>query len=318
MTRPLVSVVLPTYNRAQLLPRAIRSVLSQSYRALELIVVDDGSTDGTERLVRSIADERVRYVSRVNGGPAAARNTGIEVARGALVAFQDSDDEWLDGKLERQVEILTNSGEHVVLCVCSYIISLEGEMAAARIGSRHLVHAGDVRRQTLENFYFPTPTWLVRHAPLLRSQLFDTRLRCWEDWELAIRLSDLGEFVLVDEVLHLQHFKRSGVNSDKSARMNSMSRILQIHEKRWADHPRTLAEHHYTVGVLASLHGTVADARNHLWRAVSADRRHLKAWIRLALTLLGTRLNRYRRWRRKMREQRLRRAHKPLGPRNLD
>src|ERR1043166_1854397 len=108
---PLVSVVLPTYNRAHTLARAVRSVLAQSHRHLEIVVVDDGSTDATVALVQKLAleDPRVRLVQQANRGPAAARNTGVRQARGEFVAFQDSDDEWLVEKLERQLAALERS-----------------------------------------------------------------------------------------------------------------------------------------------------------------------------------------------------------------
>src|SRR5687767_7523259 len=101
---PVVSVVLPTYNRAPLLGRAIRSVLGQSYTDFELIVVDDGSTDGTSGVVAGFRDKRIRYLPLArNTGAGAARNAGIRVARGKFVAFQDSDDEWLPAKLAKQM-----------------------------------------------------------------------------------------------------------------------------------------------------------------------------------------------------------------------
>src|SRR5689334_25256855 len=91
-----VSVVLPTYERREQVVRAVESVLRQTYRDFELIVVDDGSTDGTEAALRRLGDG-LRYVRRENGGTGAARNTGTELARGAVVAFLDSDDEWRPG-----------------------------------------------------------------------------------------------------------------------------------------------------------------------------------------------------------------------------
>jgi glycosyltransferase involved in cell wall biosynthesis len=101
---PLVSVVVPTYNRAALIARTLRSVLDQSYRNLELLVVDDASTDGTAEAVAALDDPRIRYLRQdTNAGVAAARNRGIAEARGELIAFLDSDDAWLAGKLERQV-----------------------------------------------------------------------------------------------------------------------------------------------------------------------------------------------------------------------
>lgn len=98
---PTVSVVIPTYNRAHLVGRAIQSVLNQTYQDFEIIVVDDGSTDNTEEVVKSFNDPRIRYIRHdQNRGGSAARNTGIKMARGEYIAFQDSDDEWLPEKLE--------------------------------------------------------------------------------------------------------------------------------------------------------------------------------------------------------------------------
>ena len=101
---PVVSVIIPTYNRAHLIGRAIRSVLDQTYQDWELIVVDDASTDDIPGIVKGFTDGRVKYIRHdENKGAAAARNTGIQAARGAYIAFLDSDDEWLPEKLERQV-----------------------------------------------------------------------------------------------------------------------------------------------------------------------------------------------------------------------
>lgn len=102
----MVSVVIPTYNRAHVLNRAIRSVLGQTYQHFEIIVVDDGSTDNTEQVVKAIADDRVRYIRHETnkGTAAAARNTGIRQACGEFIGFVDSDDEWLPGKLQKQVD----------------------------------------------------------------------------------------------------------------------------------------------------------------------------------------------------------------------
>jgi len=91
---PTVSVIIPTYNRAHTIGRAIKSVLNQTYQDFEIIVVDDGSTDNTEEVVKSFRDKRIRYIQhKKNKGAAAARNTGIKSAKGKYIAFQDSDDD---------------------------------------------------------------------------------------------------------------------------------------------------------------------------------------------------------------------------------
>jgi len=107
---PTVSVIISTYNRAHLIGRAIQSVLNQTYQDFEVIVVDDGSTDNTEEIVKSFNDPRIRYIRHEkNKGAAAARNTGIKAARGKYIAFQDSDDEWLPEKLEKQMKVFENA-----------------------------------------------------------------------------------------------------------------------------------------------------------------------------------------------------------------
>src|SRR5574341_762936 len=107
---PLISVVIPTHNRSGLLPRAIKSVLGQSYPHFEVIIVDDASLDGTQEVVEALGNGRLLYLRHTtNLGGSAARNTGIRAARGELVAFLDDDDEWLPQKLARQIQAALNA-----------------------------------------------------------------------------------------------------------------------------------------------------------------------------------------------------------------
>lgn len=112
--KPTVSIIIPTYNRSQLIARAVKSVLNQTYQNFELIIIDDGSTDNTRELVTSFNDERIRYIRHEeNKGEAAARNTGLKAARCDYIAYQDSDDEWLPEKLARQIELLQDASPEV-------------------------------------------------------------------------------------------------------------------------------------------------------------------------------------------------------------
>lgn len=119
MSSPVVSVVIPTYNRVHLVGRAIQSVLAQTFHDWELIMVDDASTDNTEDVVRSFADRRLRYIRREkNGGVSAAQNLGIAAARGEYISFLHSDDEYLPTKLKEQVVLLRGQDPQVGAAEC--------------------------------------------------------------------------------------------------------------------------------------------------------------------------------------------------------
>ena len=124
--QPLVTVVIPTYNRREYLPGALKSVRNQTYRNLEIIVVDDGSTDGTDAMLKR--EQGIMFLRQQNSGPSAARNTGIGAARGEFVAFLDSDDYWLPHKIELQMgRMLKNQRLGIVGCA-SFICDREGRI----------------------------------------------------------------------------------------------------------------------------------------------------------------------------------------------
>jgi len=206
---PRVSVIIPTYNRATTLGRAARSVLFQDFRDLELIVVDDGSSDETAEVIAGLEDARVRViVHETNRGVGAARNTGIDAANGEIVAFQDSDDEWLQGKLSAQVRAIEAEGEDCVLVYCTKIVY--GRDENYRRGQRRVVCvpgpevtelSGDLREFLWRQHVISTQTMLVRADALRRIGGFDTGLYNCEEWDLAIRLSEVGTFTFVDDPL---------------------------------------------------------------------------------------------------------------------
>ena len=186
--QPLVSTVIPTYQRANLVARAIRSVLSQTVQDLEVIVVDDASTDDTKAAVAAVGDTRVRYLRHEkNKGLPASRNTGIQAARGEYIAFLDDDDEWREDKLEKQL-----------LVIKSYDAVLSGSLwngRPRRIHNRPTVSLDDLRRGS-----FASPTLLAR-ASVLRDVLFDESLRQGEDWDAFIRIAQKYSIGYVAESL---------------------------------------------------------------------------------------------------------------------
>jgi glycosyltransferase involved in cell wall biosynthesis len=186
----LVSVVLPTFNRADTLLRSIRSVLEQQHNNLELIVVDDGSADRTRELVRDIYDPRIRYIRfDRNRGQSAARNAGIVASHAELIAFQDSDDRWAPEKLVRQLPVLLDDpGLSGVYCDLQRRqtdgISFVSEAPDLALGA-----VFDDRPRLYQSYGVGIQTCILRKSALYDSGLFNERLRCFEDLELLLRIA---------------------------------------------------------------------------------------------------------------------------------
>jgi glycosyltransferase involved in cell wall biosynthesis len=186
----LVSVVLPTWNRVACLPQAIRSVLDQTHRNIELIVVDDGSTDGTGDLIAALGEPRLRYLRlERNRGQAAARNAGIGACSAELVAFQDSDDIWLPDKLTRQLEVLRQDpGLAGVYCD---LRRLQANGQVFVISAPELVRRRyfDRRPRLYQTYGLGIQTCLLRKSALVAAGGFREDMKCYEDLELLLRLA---------------------------------------------------------------------------------------------------------------------------------
>lgn len=180
-----LSVIIPCYNHAAGLSTAIDSIRAQDWPNVEIIIVDDGSTDRTQRLLMELAGSDLRSLRQANQGPAAARNAGIRAARGEWIAFLDADDYWLPGKLAEQFEMLARHPEAR--------FSYGGVRLRASDGSEQEVKCdfGDrpLLLVLLEGSRLFTTTVIVRHDSLEETGLFHTELRTGEDWDLWLRLA---------------------------------------------------------------------------------------------------------------------------------
>ena len=185
-----VSVVLPTWNRADRLPRAIRSVLDQTHSNLELVVVDDGSTDQTPGLVAGLADPRLRYLRlERNRGQAAARNAGIAACRADLIAFQDSDDIWMPEKLARQLAALRTGTELAGVYCDLRRCQADGQVFVIRAPDLAVGRYFDRRPSLYQSFGLGIQTCLLRKAVLVAAGGFRVDMKCFEDLELLLRLA---------------------------------------------------------------------------------------------------------------------------------
>ncbi len=187
--RVIVSVIIPTYNCAPRLLRALRSVAAQTYRDIEIVVVDDGSTDDTaDRVAEWTAQSgaNVRYVRQPNAGPAAARNHGMRLASGDAIAFLDADDEWYADKLEKQVPLL--KGEvGLVYCSNSFV---DSDGAPLNDYVRHIeLHRGDILLPLFCDFFLLTSAVVISRAAYAAVGDFDERLAVGEDYEFFLRIA---------------------------------------------------------------------------------------------------------------------------------
>ena len=243
---PKVSVIIATYNRADLLPRAINSVLSQTFEDFELIIVDDCSTDSTLKVIRSFADPRIREVqSARNMGQSRARNTGIDIAQGEYVAFLDDDDQWVESKLARQARILDESGPCVGL-VYTWFDIIEADTEIRRIGGRGTI-SGDILGNLIGWDMPASPSaYLVRAEAVRQIGGFDESLRMAEDRDFLLRISMRYNVAVVEDVLTLMHKGHGYIGPAHQPYANPhlakyIKRHLSEFNQELSERPRSLA-----------------------------------------------------------------------------
>jgi glycosyltransferase involved in cell wall biosynthesis len=193
-----VSVIIPTYNRRAMVREAVESVLAQTGAAFELIVVDDGSTDGTFQDLSQISDERMRIVRIANGGPAAARNHGVAIATAPMIAFLDSDDSWIPQKLERQLAFMRANPDSAI-SQTNEIWFRNGRRVNSR--RRHQKRGGDIFVESLRTCLI-SPSAVIIRTELFRSLGgFDEMMTAAEDYDLWLRILLNHEPGLLDDAL---------------------------------------------------------------------------------------------------------------------
>ena len=208
---PLVSVVIPTYNRAWVIKEAVDSVLAQDYKDFELIIVDDGSTDNTSDVLASYGED-VRVLFQENKGVSAARNRGVAEASGQLVAFLDSDDLWLPKKLSMQVEFF-NKTPDALICQTEEVWIRNGIRVNPK--KRHKKPSGMIFEPSLALCLVSPSAVMIRRDVLDREGGFDETLPACEDYDLWLRLSSRYPVYLIEIPLII---KRGGHDDQLSKR----------------------------------------------------------------------------------------------------
>ena len=207
----LVSVVMSCYNYGHYLPYALQSVMDQTYTNLEIIVVNDGSTDNTDQVMQPfLSNPKVRYIKQKNRGQANAKNTGIKNASGKYVAFLDADDLWDREKLEKQLKLFSDMNTGVVFSGLKFI-NQSGQLIDYKLIGKYFVpHRGNVTQYLIFDNFIPFSSSVVLKDLLDRHGIFNEKLKMTIDWDLWLRLSLHCHFDFIKEPLLIYRLGHCG------------------------------------------------------------------------------------------------------------
>lgn len=233
---PRVSIIIPTYNRAHMIVECLDSVLNQTYRHFEVIVVDDGSTDNTEAVLKPYFD-RIKYIKQENHGNAAARNTGIREAKGEIIAFNDSDDLWLPDKLEKQVRYLDEHPDVDMVCGNGVFFGdqkIEGKKVIPDKRAVPLERDGITLRAIFMKSSIRTPTIVARRHVIEATGGFDPDFKVCVDLDFAFRVLMKFKVAFINQPLFRlrRHTEHIGGDSERRTLFN-----IKAIEKLLSEHP---------------------------------------------------------------------------------
>ena len=286
----LVSVILPTYNRAYLINRAVRSVLNQTYKDFELIIIDDGSIDNTEKVVNEFLekDKRIKYIQHEeNKGAAAARNTGVKTAKGEYIAFQDSDDEWLPEKLEKQMKAFDKATPNVgVVYTDMQRINKDGGIKYWH--SPTVIYGNLINQKTLDYqvMNIGIQSALIKKECFNRSGLFDEKFPGFEDLELLIRLSKDYFFYHIKEPL-VKYYATEGLSSNNNATLIALELLLEKYFRDIKKNKKFLGHQYFRMGILSYSNGKFVQGRNYLIKAAKAYPLNIKFLLVAFVSFFG-------------------------------
>jgi len=298
---PKVSVIIPTYNRARYLLRALQSVLDQTFQDLEIVVVDDASTDETPQIVKALPDPRIRYFRhQTNMQEAGSRNTGVQNSVGAYIAFLDDDDVWLSQKLAMQVDLLDRKPSKIG-AVYSSFLKIDAESGKV-LGQWNAEKRGNVSDALREDNWIGIPsTILVRRECFDRVGLFDEKVEFGLDYDMWIRIAQFYEFDYLEEPLVLRSLNHGRLSTNWTLVMKGKESYLKKYPDFFSRDAKAYSRHLLTLGILYCHNGHLRMGRETLLKAIRRNPAELRNYYYLALSLLGSQnFKRIRQFRDKM------------------
>ncbi len=227
---PKISVIIPTYNRADIVKKAIKSVLEQNFSDLELIVIDDHSEDNTEEVVMSFRDSRLKQIrQKKRQGAPAARNAGIKIARGEFIGLLDDDDKWLPNKLKYQIEkfkIVSNK-IGLIYCAAQTVNSKTNKIISSTLPDLK----GNILKDLLRSNAISSATPLIRKKCFDAVGLYDETLTGCQDWDMWVRIAEKFEIDFIEEILAQYFIHGEQMSANIEARIVSRTTFLKKHRK---------------------------------------------------------------------------------------
>ncbi len=248
---PLVSVIVATYNRKELLEKTLESILNQTYSNLEIIVVDDASTDGTMELRLFHNQSKIRYIRKENNsGPSAARNVGIRNAKGDLIAFIDDDDLWEKDKIKRQVETIDKKKVEWVYSDCVYFDHETGRKLYKH-SNRYRLHSGNIASKLICGDFIPSPTPLIKKHVFDIVGTFEESSRLGEDWLMWLKIASKFPVEFIREPLARYRVhtgsvsKKENIEKILSGALQTINYILAFFPSEYSAYKRKAFQAYY-------------------------------------------------------------------------
>jgi len=292
---PRVSVIIPVFNRADLIAETLNSVLAQTYRDFEIVVVNDGSTDNTLRVLSNYKAHNLRVISQRNQGQAIARNTGIRASKGALIAFLDSDDLWLPEKLDRQLSLF-DSQPNLAWCYSDTMLFLcTTNHDLHPFSSQNKPYEGQIAAHLLLRCFIPTLTVVIQRWVFEEVGFFH-KLAVAEDWDLWLRIAAKHPVCRVSEVL-ARHRVHEGSISRSESITSRHKCYIEVIERAVAFapeiygpmHQKALAARCFEAGQSLTIQRVMPEAREMFMKALHHYPLKPEAYLFYFITFLGNR-----------------------------
>lgn len=291
MNNPLVSVIIPTYKRSESLPRAIRSVINQTYEPIEIIIVDDNDGNNEFRIsTKSIVEKEFKTQNIIylehekNKGLPAARNTGIRISKGKYIAFLDDDDEWLPQKIEKQVALFRKLPDDVGVVGCGW--NLIDSVYHYREEKRPN-HKGDLRKILALNHFSPPSMVIIKKIYLEKVNGFDESYKSKEDIELYYRLSFYCKFDYVPEYLANYYYHPQSMSRNFKQKLEATEQFVKQHKNTLRENYLPWSQIHERKGELAASCGELGKAVKAFITAYRFNPGRIQILAKLLLSFLG-------------------------------